>query len=93
MYVLSRIKVKFLGLAGKMLKFPKPFSFVGPDASLSLVREIIGLGVRRVMVITDAQLYKLGIVDPRPGPEEPSHCGSPRWFRRPRSRARAGCGA
>jgi alcohol dehydrogenase class IV len=53
-----------LGLAGHVLNFPKPFSFVGPDASLSLVREIIGLGVKRVMVITDGQLLELGIVDP-----------------------------
>ena len=37
---------------------------MGPDASLSLVREIIGLGVKRVMVITDGQLMQLGIVDP-----------------------------
>jgi alcohol dehydrogenase class IV len=53
-----------LGLAEHVLKFPKPFTFVGPDASLSLVREIIGLGVKRVMVITDKQLLQLGIVDP-----------------------------
>jgi len=64
MHVLSRIMVKILGLVGQVLKFPKPFSFVGPDASLSLVREIIGLGVKRVMVITDGQLLQLGIVNP-----------------------------
>ena len=64
MYFLSRIRVGILGLAGHVLNFPKPFSFVGPDASLSLVREIIGLGVKRVMVITDAQLIQLGIVNP-----------------------------
>jgi len=64
MYLLSRIRVGMLGLVGPMLKFPKPFSFVGTDASLSLVREIIGLGVRRVMVITDAQVFQLGLVNP-----------------------------
>ena len=64
MHLLSRIRVGILGLAGHALNFPKPFSFVGPDASLSLVREIIGLGVKRVMVITDGQLFQLGIVDP-----------------------------
>ena len=64
MYFLSRIRVGILGLAGHVLNFPKPFSFVGPDASLSLVREIIGLGVKRVMVITDGQLIQLGIVNP-----------------------------
>jgi alcohol dehydrogenase len=64
MQLLSRIRVAVLGLVGHVLKFPKPFSFVGPDASLSLVREIIGMGVKRVMVITDGQLLQLGIVDP-----------------------------
>ena len=64
MQLLSRIRVAVLGLVGHVLKFPKPFSFVGPDASLSLVREIIGMGVKRVMVITDGQLLQLGIVNP-----------------------------
>ena len=63
MNVLSRIRVKVLGLVVQVLKFPKPFSFVGPDASLSLVREIIGLGVKRVMIITDEQLLQLGIMN------------------------------
>ena len=64
MHLMSRIRVGILGMVGQVLKFPKPFSFVGPDASLSLVREIIGLRVKRVMVITDAPLLQLGIVDP-----------------------------
>lgn len=64
MHLLSRIRVRVLGLAERVLNFPKPFSFVGPGASLSLAREIIGLGVKRVMVITDGQLFKLGIVNP-----------------------------
>jgi alcohol dehydrogenase len=64
MNVLSRIKVGLLGLAGYVLNFPKPFSFVGPGASLSMVREVIGIGVKRVMVITDRQLFQLGIVNP-----------------------------
>ena len=64
MNVFSRIMVTMLGLVVRVLNFPKPFSFVGPDASLSLVREIIGLGVKRVMVITDGPLLQLGLVDP-----------------------------
>ena len=67
MHVISRIRVGVLGLVGRVLKFPKPFSFVGPDASLSLVREIIGLGVKRVMVVTDGPLFQLGIVNPHIG--------------------------
>lgn len=64
MNLISRIRVASLGLTVPLLNFPKPFTFVGPDASLSLVREIIGLGVKRVMVITDGQLLQLGIVNP-----------------------------
>ncbi len=64
MNFISRIRVGILGMVGHVLKFPKPFTFVGPGASFSLVREIIGLGVKRVMVITDGQLLQLGIVDP-----------------------------
>jgi len=64
MHLLSRIRVGIFGLVGPLINFPKPFSFVGPDASLSLVREIIGLGVQRVIVITDGQLLQLGVVNP-----------------------------
>ena len=64
MHIFSRIMVTMLGLVIRVLSFPKPFSFVGPDSSLSLVREIIGLGVKRVMVITDGPLLQLGLVDP-----------------------------
>ncbi|MBP7081711.1 MAG: iron-containing alcohol dehydrogenase [Rhodocyclaceae bacterium] len=64
MNIISRIRVTIFGLVGPLLNFPKPFSFVGPDASLSLAREIVGLGVKRVMVITDGPVFKLGIVNP-----------------------------
>ncbi len=63
MYRVSRITVGMFGVVVPLLNLPKPFSFVGPDSSLSMCREIIGLGVKRVMVITDAPLLKLGIAD------------------------------
>ena len=64
MNLISRIRVAIFGIVGPLLNFPKPFSFVGPDASLSLAREIVGLGVKRVMVITDGPVFKLGIINP-----------------------------
>ena len=64
MNLISRIRVSIFGIVGPMLNFPKPFSFVGPDSSLSLAREIVGLGVKRVMVITDGPVFKLGIINP-----------------------------
>jgi len=63
-YLLSRLMIKVLGVVSSLLHFPKPFSFVGPGASLSMTREIIGTGARRVLVITDAALYKLGLPKP-----------------------------
>jgi len=63
MYLISRIRVAINGLAVPFLNFPKPFSFIGPDSSLSMCREIIGLGVKRLMIVTDGPLFKLGIAD------------------------------
>lgn len=56
--------VRNLGLVSRMLRFPEPVTFVGPDTSLKLVREIINSGVKRVMLITDEQLHQLGILNP-----------------------------
>ena len=64
MYLFSRFMIRVLRMVTPLLAFPKPFSFVGPDASLSMGREIIGLGVKRVMLITDGPLLKLGLADP-----------------------------
>ena len=64
MNLIARIRVAIFGIVGPLLNFPKPFSFVGPDSSLSLAREIVGLGVKRVMVITDGPVFKLGIINP-----------------------------
>ncbi|WP_310566019.1 iron-containing alcohol dehydrogenase [Hydrogenophaga sp.] len=64
MYLLSRLMVKALGVVTPLIHLPKPFSFVGPGASLSMTREIIGTGARRVLVITDAALFKLGLANP-----------------------------
>ena len=57
MYLFSRIKVAMFGAFAPYMKFPKPFSFVGPDASLSMCRELLGSGVQRVMLVTDAALF------------------------------------
>ncbi|MDR3453895.1 MAG: iron-containing alcohol dehydrogenase [Rhodoferax sp.] len=64
MYLCSRMKIRALRVVTPLLTFPKPFSFVGPGASLSMCREIAAQGLERVLFITDAALLKLGIVDP-----------------------------
>jgi alcohol dehydrogenase class IV len=43
---------------------PRPTLFVGTDASLRLCTSIGGFGYRRVMIVTDAVLVKLGLVEP-----------------------------
>ena len=64
MYLLSRFRVAIFSAIAPYMKLPKPFSFVGPDASLSMCRELLGSGVQRVMLVTDAALFKLGIANP-----------------------------
>jgi alcohol dehydrogenase class IV len=43
---------------------PRPTVFVGPDAALRLCASIGQFGYRRVMIVTDAVLVKLGLVEP-----------------------------
>ncbi len=43
---------------------PRPTLFVGADASLRLCAAIGQFGYRRVMIVTDAVLVKLGLVEP-----------------------------
>lgn len=64
MYLLSRLRVAVNRIVLPFLNFPKPFSFVGPDSSLTLCRSIARSGIKRAMVITDGPLFKLGIVNP-----------------------------
>lgn len=61
---LSRLRIAGMGLAFKLYQFPKPVSFVGPDSSLALCREIAATGIKRLTLITDGPLFKLGVVDP-----------------------------
>lgn len=63
MYLFSRIMILVFGVVVRLLHFPKPFSFVGPDSALSMCKEIVGLGCKRVMLITDGPLFKLGIAN------------------------------
>ena len=48
----------------KLVPQPRPVVFVGPDAALRLCSMIGGFGFRRVLLVTDAVLVKLGVVAP-----------------------------
>jgi alcohol dehydrogenase len=63
MSVISKIRVAINGFALPLINFPKPFTFVGPDSSLSMCEEIVGLGIKRIIIITDGPLFKLGIAN------------------------------
>lgn len=63
MYLIGRVRIAIKKAVSKLLNFPKPFCLVGPDSALALCREIAGTGVKRVTLITDGLLFKLGVVD------------------------------
>ncbi|WP_299378038.1 hypothetical protein [uncultured Kiloniella sp.] len=58
--VMSAIK-----LATKIIPMPKPTLFSGAGASLELCDAIAQMGIKRVMVVTDSMLVKLGLLKVR----------------------------
>ena len=64
MNLISTIRTRINGKVLPLINMPKPFSFIGAGSSLSLCREIAGTGIKRVLLITDGPLFKMGLVDP-----------------------------
>ena len=58
--VFFKTKVKLLKGTAMMLPFPKPTLFSGPGSSLELCEAIAQMGTRRVLIVTDATLVKIG---------------------------------
>jgi alcohol dehydrogenase class IV len=48
----------------RFLPQPRPVVFVGPDAALRLCRMMGEAGFRRVLIVTDSVLVRLGLVEP-----------------------------
>jgi alcohol dehydrogenase class IV len=48
----------------RVVPIPRPTTFVGPGSALKLCDTIAQFGLKRVLVVTDAVLVKLGIVEP-----------------------------
>lgn len=48
----------------RVVAIPRPAAFVGPGSARRLCATIGQSGVERVMIITDAVLNKLGLIDP-----------------------------
>ncbi|MBK7685161.1 MAG: iron-containing alcohol dehydrogenase [Rhodocyclaceae bacterium] len=64
MHTISRLRIAGLGIASKLIPFPTPKCFVGPDSSLVLSSEIAKTGIKRLTLITSAGMYKRGEVNP-----------------------------
>lgn len=59
-----RILMFFLLIGTKILNFRKPQLFSGPGSSLQLCDHIAKTGVKKLLVVTDAMLTKLGLLNP-----------------------------
>ena len=59
-----RLLKPFLWPISRVVAIPRPTLFVGPGASVRLCTSIGQFGFKRVMIVTDAVLVKLGLVEP-----------------------------
>ena len=59
-----RLFKPFMKPVPRLIPIPRPTALVGPDSALRLCRMIGRFGYRRVMIITDAVLVKLGLIEP-----------------------------
>ncbi len=55
--------MKTLKAVAKTLPFPKPTLFSGPGSSLQLCDAIGLMGVHKLLIVTDAMLVKIGLLD------------------------------
>ena len=63
-HLIDRIRIHAIGVAAKLVPAPTPFMFTGPGSSTQLVQMIANCGARTVLVVTDAVLLELKVVDP-----------------------------
>ncbi len=59
-----RLVKPFQWPTSRVVPIPRPTTFVGPDAALKLCDSIAQFGFRRVLIVTDAVLVRLGLVEP-----------------------------
>ena len=58
-----KTKMKALKGTAMILPFPKPTLFSGPGSSLELCDAIAQMGTGRVLIVTDAMLVEIGLLD------------------------------
>jgi alcohol dehydrogenase class IV len=59
-----RLIKPFMKPVSRLVAIPRPVLFVGPGSTTRLCELIAGSGAKRVLVVTDAVLAKLGVVEP-----------------------------
>jgi alcohol dehydrogenase len=59
-----RLLKPFMWPVSRVIAIPRPTLFVGPGAALRLCASLGQFGFRRVLVVTDAVLVRLGLVEP-----------------------------
>jgi alcohol dehydrogenase class IV len=59
-----RLVKPFQWPTSRVVPIPRPTTFVGPGSALKLCDTIAQFGLGRVLIVTDAVLVKLGIVEP-----------------------------
>jgi len=52
------------GMVTRFLPIPQPTLMVGPDSSARLGEAIAGMGHRKILIVTDAIIAKLGLLEP-----------------------------
>jgi len=60
---LNRVLMRGFKLVGKIMTWPKPTLFTGAGSSLDLCSAIGHMGTRKVLIVTDAGLVKIGLLD------------------------------
>ncbi len=54
---------KVLKVVAQNMPFPKPTLFSGPDSSLQLCEALAQMDTQKVLIVTDAMLVKIGLLD------------------------------
>ena len=54
---------RVLKVAAKTVPFPKPVLFSGPGSSLELCEAISQMGIKKILIVTDEMLVKIGLLD------------------------------
>lgn len=60
----AKIQLVVVKLLIKLIPSPMPNSFLGPQSSLRLLEHMSYFGFKRVMLVTDEMLFKVGVTNP-----------------------------